>query len=289
LIPVLDDDKHYWVGDDEVEKLLKRGEGWLAAHPERETIVNRYLRRRRNLTRAATEQLLQSETPDVDEEIEKHNAEEAQIEKPISLHEQRLNAVLESLKTSGAARVLDLGCGEGRLLRALLKEKQFAEIVGMDVSFRALDTARDKLKLERLPEIQKQRIRLIQGALTYRDARLNGFDAAAVVEVIEHLDAPRLQAFERALFEFASPKTIVLTTPNREYNSVWETLPAGKLRHKDHRFEWTRKEFEDWANDVASRHEYSVSIAAIGPLDETRGAPSQMAIFTKATPQNMVA
>jgi 3' terminal RNA ribose 2'-O-methyltransferase Hen1 len=281
LIPVLDDDKHYWVGEDEVEKLLKRGEGWLAAHPERETIVNRYLRRRRHLTRAATEQLLQSENPDADEQAAQHDAEEEQIEKPLSLHEQRLGAVLEVLKSSGAARVLDLGCGEGRLLRLLLKEKQFTEIVGMDVAFRSLETAREKLKLERLPPLQAQRIRLIQGSLTYRDARLENFDAAAVVEVIEHLDASRLGAFERVLFEFAAPKLVVVTTPNREYNSVWETLPAGKLRHKDHRFEWTRAEFQEWAHDVAARHEYSVTFAPIGEEDETRGAPSQMAVFKR--------
>jgi 3' terminal RNA ribose 2'-O-methyltransferase Hen1 len=224
---------------------------------------------------------LQSENPDADEQAAQHDAEEEQIEKPLSLHEQRLGAVLEVLKSSGAARVLDLGCGEGRLLRLLLKEKQFTEIVGMDVAFRSLETAREKLKLERLPPLQAQRIRLIQGSLTYRDARLENFDAAAVVEVIEHLDASRLGAFERVLFEFAAPKLVVVTTPNREYNSVWETLPAGKLRHKDHRFEWTRAEFQEWAHDVAARHEYSVTFAPIGEEDETRGAPSQMAVFKR--------
>ncbi len=282
LVPVLDDDKHYWVNEDEVEKLLKRGEGWLATHPERELIVNRYLMRRRGLTRAATEQLLQNESPNADEETALHDAEEEQIEKPISLHEQRLKAVLEVLKESGANRVLDLGCGEGRLLRGLLKEKQFSEIVGMDVAFRSLEIARDKLKLDRMPPLQAQRIRLIQGSLTYRDTRLNGFDAAAVVEVIEHLDETRLLAFERVLFEFAVPKIVVLTTPNREYNSVWETLPAGKMRHKDHRFEWTRAEFEEWANGVAARRGYTVTLAPVGAEDETRGAPSQMAIFRSA-------
>jgi 3' terminal RNA ribose 2'-O-methyltransferase Hen1 len=281
LIPVLDDEKHYFVGDDEVEKLLKRGEGWLQNHPERETIIHRYLKRRRSLARAATAQLLQSENPDADEQEEKQDAEEAQIEKPLSLHQQRLDAVLGVLQASGAARVLDLGCGEGRLLRALLKEKQFAEIVGMDVSHRSLEMAADKLKLERMPEMQRARLKLLQGSLTYRDARLENFDAAAVVEVIEHLDASRLHSFERVLFEFAAPKTVVITTPNREYNSVWKTLPAGNLRHKDHRFEWTREEFQNWANGVALRQEYSVEISPVGPEDETRGAPSQMAIFRR--------
>jgi 3' terminal RNA ribose 2'-O-methyltransferase Hen1 len=282
LVPVLDDDKHYFVGEDEVEKLLQRGEGWLQNHPERETIIHRYLKRRRSLARAATQQLLQSEGIEDDEQAEIRDAEEAQIEKPLSLHQQRLDAVLGVLRASGAARVLDLGCGEGRLLRALLKEKQFAEIVGMDVSHRTLEMAKDKLKLERLPEMQRARLKLLQGSLTYRDARLENFDAAAVVEVIEHLDESRLHSFERVLFEFAAPKTVVITTPNREYNSVWETLPAGNMRHKDHRFEWTRAEFRQWASSVASRREYSVEISGIGPEDETRGAPSQMAVFQKS-------
>ena len=128
-----------------------------------------------------------------------------------------------------------------------MKDKTFAEIVGMDVSHRALEIASRKLRLEDLPTMQKERIRLIHGSLTYRDKRLAGYDAATVVEVIEHQDPPRLAAFERVLFEFARPQTVVVTTPNVEYNVKFETLPAGKMRHKDHRFEWSRAEFQAWA------------------------------------------
>ena len=277
LIPVLDDEKHYWVGDDEVEKLMTRGEGWLQAHPEREAIVNRYLRRQRSLTREALEQLTRDEAPNVDEISAAHDAEEAAVEKPLSLHEQRLEAVEAQLKNSGARRVVDLGCGEGKLLRRLVKEKQFSEILGVDVSHRALEIAHERL--ERLAPMQRERITLLQSALTYRDDRLRGFDAAAIVEVIEHLEPERLTAFARAVFEFARPATIVLTTPNREYNVKWETLPAGKMRHKDHRFEWTRGEFAKWAQGVGERFGYDVSIEAVGPEDEAVGAPSQMAVF----------
>jgi 3' terminal RNA ribose 2'-O-methyltransferase Hen1 len=277
LLPVLDDDKHYWIGDDEVEKLLSRGEGWLVSHPQREAIVARYLGRRKHLTRAAWEQL----TANDDEREEQHDREEEVIEKPISLHKQRLDAVMAELKASGAKRVLDLGCGEGRLLGLLLKEKQFAEIVGLDVSHRSLETALERLRFERLAPMQQARLKLWHGSLTYRDARLEGFDAAAVVEVIEHLDAARLAAFERVLWEFARPATVVLTTPNAEYNVMWPTLPAGKMRHKDHRFEWTRAEFQEWANKVAARFGYEVRFAPLGPEDETVGAPSQMAVFTR--------
>ena len=176
---------------------------------------------------------------------------------------------------------MDLGCGEGRLLRELLKDRQFEEILGLDASHRALEIASDKLKLERLPDQKREKIKLLHGALTYRDDRLRGYDAAALVEVIEHLDAPRLKAFERAIFEFARPETVVVTTPNREYNVKWESLPAGKLRHRDHRFEWNRAEFGNWAEKVASDYGYEIEVSALGPVDEELGAPSQMAVFRR--------
>lgn len=284
LLPVLDDDKHYWVGDDEVQKLLERGEGWLQSHPSRDLIVDRYLRRRRVLTRAAFEQLTRDEIVVEEEQTENEQVEtvaEAPEVKPMGLHEQRLEAVTNELKASGANRVLDLGCGEGKLLRHLMKDKQFEEIVGMDVSHRSLEMARDKLRFERMPPLQQKRLHLMQGSLTYRDARLEGFDAAAVVEVVEHLEPSRLAAFERVLWEFARPNVIVLTTPNRDYNAHWETLPEGEMRHKDHRFEWSRDEFSSWAQSVANRFGYSVRIEPMGDIDGDLGAPSQMAVFTR--------
>jgi 3' terminal RNA ribose 2'-O-methyltransferase Hen1 len=279
LIPVMDDDKHYFVGADEVEKLLRHGEGWLSAHPERDLIAERYLKHQRQLKQAALARLVDNESADADEESVQKDAEEAVIEQTISLHQQRLGAVLAALKSSGARRVLDLGCGEGRLLSMLLKESQFSDILGMDVSHRALEIAAERLRLEEMPAKKRERIHLIHGSLVYRDERLSGYEAAAVVEVIEHLDSPRLAAFERVLFEFARPGLILLTTPNREYNVKWESLPAGKFRHRDHRFEWTRAEFETWANRIATRYGYSVRFLPIGPEDSLVGAPSQMAVF----------
>jgi len=279
LIPVLDNDKHYWVGDDEVAKLLRHGEGWLASHPERDTITRRYLKHQRSLVDDALERLVDENDPNPDAAAEVHSQEEEAVERTISLNEQRLGTVLAAVKASGASRVLDLGCGEGRLLQALLKEKQFAEIVGVDVSHRALEIARDRLHYDRLPPMQKERIRFLHGSLIYRDQRLAGYDAAAVVEVIEHLDAPRLKAFERVLFECARPKTIVLTTPNREFNVKWETLPAGKFRHRDHRFEWSRAEFQEWAKAVAVRFKYQVRFVPVGSEDSKVGSPTQMAVF----------
>jgi 3' terminal RNA ribose 2'-O-methyltransferase Hen1 len=281
LIPVLDDDKHYWVGDAEVEKLIQHGEGWLRDHPERELITNRYLKHQKRLAREALSRLIGDEEPEAEEVAETRAREEEAIEKPISLADQRMGAVMAALRSSGAKRVLDLGCGEGRLLRELLKDKTFSDIVGMDVSHRALEIASQKLRLEDMPAMQKGRIRLIHGSLTYRDKRLSGFDAATVVEVIEHQDPPRLSAFERVLFEFACPRTVVVTTPNVEYNVKFETLPAGKFRHKDHRFEWTRSQFQNWANGIAERFGYAVRFLPIGPEDASVGSPTQMGIFTR--------
>jgi 3' terminal RNA ribose 2'-O-methyltransferase Hen1 len=175
--------------------------------------------------------------------------------------------------------VLDLGCGEGKLIRELLKEKQFEKILGMDVSVQALQRAVQRLGYERLPPLQRERVELIHGSLMYRDKRLEGFDAASVVEVVEHLDPPCLSAFERVLFEFAKPRTVILTTPNREYNVKWETLGAGKFRHADHRFEWTRQEFQAWASRIGERFGNKVRFVAVGPEDIAVGAPTQMAIF----------
>jgi 3' terminal RNA ribose 2'-O-methyltransferase Hen1 len=280
LIPTLDGDKHYWIGDDEVEKLLRHGAGWLAAHPEKELIVDRYLKRRKHLTRQAMERLLEDDQADPDEAHAAHANEEEVVEEKISLNQQRLGAVMAVLTASGAKSVLDLGCNTGNLLRYLLAEKQFERIVGMDVSHRVLEIAAEKLHLDRLAPIQRQRITLMQGSLGYRDKRLHGFDAAAVVEVIEHLDAPRLAAFERVLFEFAKPRTVVVTTPNVEYNVKFETLPAGKFRHQDHRFEWTREQFRTWAENIARRFSYSVLFLPVGPDDPVVGSPTQMAVFT---------
>jgi 3' terminal RNA ribose 2'-O-methyltransferase Hen1 len=283
LIPVFDGRKHYFVGEDEMEKLLAKGEGWLASHPEKDEIARRYLRFQPSLYRMALARLVQEEEPregDEDEQRPQEKAEES-LENPISLNEQRLGAVKAALRACGAKRVLDLGCGAGSLLRELLKDKQFEEIVGLDVSIRSLEAAQRRLKPERLPPAQANRLKLMHGSLMYRDKRMEGFDAAAVVEVVEHLDPPRLSAFERVLFEFARPQTVVLTTPNREYNVMWDTLPAGQFRHPDHRFEWTRQEFQDWATGIAARFGYAVRFLPVGPEEAKLGAPTQMGVFQR--------
>src|SRR6266550_8691394 len=270
----------YTITQDEVEKLLRLGADWLPSHPERELIVDRYLKHQRRLTRAALERLIEEDVDDPDAVIAACDAEELP-EADMTLRDQRLGSVLAALKGSAASRVLDLGCGEGALLKPLLADQQFQEIVGMDVSMRSLEIAKERLNLERLPERQARRIKLLQGSLMYRDQRLQGYDAAAVMEVIEHLDPPRLAAFERVVFHFARPATVVVTTPNIEYNVKFPTLAAGHLRHEDHRFEWTRLEFQAWANRVGTEHQYAVRFLAVGSEDPEVGPPTQMAVFSQ--------
>ncbi|WP_075732266.1 3' terminal RNA ribose 2'-O-methyltransferase Hen1 [Streptomyces acidiscabies] len=288
LLPVLDDAKHYWVTSEEVDKLLRAGEGWLAEHPEQKLITSRYLSRRWSLTRQALERLElvrlaetdDSEVEEIDNAVESETEAE---EKPTPLAVQRREAILAALRAAQASRVLDLGCGQGELVKELLKDVRFTEIVGLDVSVRALTIAARRLKLDRMGERQASRVTLRQGSLAYTDKGLKGYDAAVLSEVVEHLDLPRLPALEYAVFGAARPRTVLVTTPNVEYNVRWETLPAGHVRHGDHRFEWTREEFRTWAGEVAERHGYDVEFTPIGPDDPEVGPPTQMATFTQQT------
>ncbi|MEV6403780.1 3' terminal RNA ribose 2'-O-methyltransferase Hen1 [Streptomyces bobili] len=288
LLPVLDDAKHYWVAPDEVDKLLRAGDGWLPGHPEQKLITSRFLSRRWSLTRQAMERLELVRLAETDDSVveEIDNAVEAEAEteeKPTPLVVQRRDAIMAALGESGAARVLDLGCGQGQLVQALLKDPRFTEIVGVDVSMRALTIASRRLKLDRMGERQASRVTLFQGSLAYTDSRLKGYDAAVLSEVIEHLDLPRLPALEYAVFGSARPRTVLVTTPNVEYNVRWETLPAGHVRHGDHRFEWTRAQFRTWATEVAGRHGYEVDFVPVGPDDPEVGPPTQMAVFSMGT------
>ncbi|MGW4893926.1 3' terminal RNA ribose 2'-O-methyltransferase Hen1 [Kitasatospora sp. NPDC004240] len=321
LLPVLDGAKHYWVAPDEVDKLLAAGEGWLADHPEQALIARRYLSRRWSLTRTAMERLELARLAEADdreaEEIDNavddgdHPEEPdgpaspggtessaagatggavdgpdapAAEERAPSLAEQRRAAIVAALREVGAARVADLGCGQGELIGALLKDPAFTRVLGVDVSVRALTAAARKLRLERMSERQSARVELAQGALTYTDDRLKGFDAAVLSEVIEHLDLPRLPALEYAVFGAARPAAAVVTTPNVEYNVRWESLPAGHVRHADHRFEWDRAQFRAWAERVAATYGYTVVLRPVGPEDPEVGAPTQLALFRIGTP-----
>ncbi len=281
LLPVLDDSKHYWVSNDEIDKLLHRGGAWLRDHPRQELITRRYLRHQGRLAREALTRLLEGEQGDPELAADRQERAEERIERPLRLGEQRIDAVLEVLRDVNASRVLDLGCGEGRLLETLLRGGGFEEVTGVDVSYGALERAARRLRLEEMTPKQRERVSLVHSSLTYTDQRLAGYDAAAALEVVEHLDPARLPAFERVLFGHHRPDTVVVTTPNAEYNVRFEGLREGGFRNADHRFEWTRAQFREWAATAGDRYGYAVRHAGVGPADTQLGAPTQMAVFTR--------
>lgn len=272
LIHVLDDEKHYWVSNEEIEKLLNHGKGWLSSHPKLDLIMKRYLKRDKMLINSALQQLFENCTERSNVSFEKH--------KNNDLNTLRLEAVMGTLKSVNAKNVIDLGCGEGNLLFLLMRDSYFEKIAGMDISLETLARAKERIGCDRIPDAQKQRISLFQGSLTYRDKRFSGYAAAVATEVIEHLDQDRLQIFEKVLFQYAHPQNIILTTPNREYNINYPFLPENALRHKDHRFEWTRGEFQSWAKQTAVQYGYSVRFCDIGDDNPQTGSPTQMGVFS---------
>jgi 3' terminal RNA ribose 2'-O-methyltransferase Hen1 len=282
LLPVLDDAKHYWVSPDEVDKLVRAGAGWLTDHPERELITRRYLAHRSALYRTALARL--AEVDDTAAEQLDNATDEAlaldAADAPVPLAQQRHGAVLAALRAAGAHTVADVGCGPGALLAQLMADATFTRVIGADVSARALQAAGRRLRVEQMSERQQERLSLIQSSLTYRDQRLGGLDGMVLMEVIEHLEPARLPALERVVFADARPRTVVVTTPNVEHNVRFATLPAGSLRHRDHRFEWTRGQFEAWGLNTAGRHGYSVRFLPIGTDDPEVGPPTQLAVFT---------
>ncbi len=286
LLPVLDDAKHYWMAPDEVDKLIRAGEGWLATHPDRGTITRRYLANRRGLVRTALGRLADADESSEETldpaQVEEEPAPEDGEEQHVSLAEHRLQSVVQALRDEDARRVIDLGCGSGKLLARLAKDDFFSEVSGTDVSHRALTHAWRRLRWDEGRRPANDRVRdVFQGALTYADERFRGYEAAVLMEVIEHIDPPRLGAVERVVFAHAKPRVVVVTTPNAEHNVRYEGMAPGSMRHPDHRFEWTRDEFRAWADRVAGAHGYRVRHVPVGDDDPDVGAPTQMGVFTR--------
>jgi 3' terminal RNA ribose 2'-O-methyltransferase Hen1 len=280
LIPVMDDAKHYWVGEAEIDKLMAKGEGWLDSHPSRDLIVRRYLRNRGALARQALERL----APETSEEAlppETRVAPEEALEAPIRLNDLRLDAVVQAIRATGGTVVADLGCGEGKLLYRLVRERWIHRLFGLDPAARELEWAAKRLKLNEVGGPPEGRVTLLHGSLTYRDSRWAEADVAVLVEVIEHLDEDRLPLVERFVFGETAPKSVIVTTPNADYNALFPNLAAGAFRHPDHRFEWSRAQFEAWAGKIGKTYGYTCAFSGIGVEDETLGAPTQMAVFSR--------
>lgn len=279
LIPVFDKQKHYYISEDEIQKLLDHGEGWLADHPYKEKITRRYFTARKSYARKALDILLSDDMIETESAEEAENTEEKEERTP--LNTQRMETVKNAVLASGASSVIDLGCGECRLTSLLLNEQQIKKVTACDVSVAELEKAAQRLHLDRMQPYRRNKLTLIQASLTYRDKRFEGYDCACVIEVIEHIEPMRIPAFERAVFEFAAPRTVILTTPNREYNANYEHMQENTLRHGDHRFEWTREEFRAWTEHICEKFGYTCKISGIGDADENLGSPTQMGVFTK--------
>jgi 3' terminal RNA ribose 2'-O-methyltransferase Hen1 len=195
------------------------------------------------------------------------------------LHKERLDSVVDALCAGGAESVLDLGCGPGELLLLLAQQRQFRKIVGIDTSQEVLQEARHQLAVHRHPP-DGRRLCLYQASFTDFIEDLKGFDAVALVETIEHIPPGRLSLVERAVFFGYAPRTVIITTPNSEYNPL-HGMPPGQFRHPDHQFEWDRQKFRRWAQGVAGRTEYQVGFTDIGEVDPVVGGSTQMAVFSR--------
>lgn len=283
LLPALDGGKHYFIDEAEVEKLLRHAEDWLPSHPHREQISRAYLERRGHLVSQAEMELSRRVRPldDASQLVEQDVEETEHVDKPIRLHHVRLQRVRELLEATGVRSVVDLGCGEGKLLGELAGCRQLERIVGVDVTVKRLRYAAKRLKLDMLDDAERARFQLFQGSLLYADERLAQIEAAVLVEVIEHIEPVHLPTVVEVLFGTTRPKHVVMTTPNAEYNELFEDLPAGKFRHRDHRFEWTREEFRDFCESAAATHGYRATFESIGTEHAEHGAPSQLAHFVR--------
>ena len=197
---------------------------------------------------------------------------------PTSLHEERLTIVLDALRARGAARILDLGCGDGPLLLALAGDSYFTQITGLDISRKALEACAQNLAQANIA--LEQRVSLLNESFADANPKFQGYDAAVLLETIEHIPPDRLSKVERAVFSGFRPGVVLITTPNRECNEILG-VPSHRLRHPGHEFEWDRAKFQAWAQGVAARSGYHAAFMGLGPAHPVLGSPNQMALFTR--------
>lgn len=295
-LPALAGDKHYFVDDDDIDKLLRHGEGWLETHPRRDSIVRGYLKNLGALARDALTRLDPASTCDeesADQDLHDQDLHDREFRvgdlqgedfgddmaadrrmavgrRPLAA--ERIEAVAGMVRALGARSVLDVGCGEGRLLGTLSADGVFARLAGVDVSTDELGSATKRLE-------RRRGIELWQSSLLYTDARCRGFDVVVLMEVIEHIDRGRLPVAVDSVFETMQPGAVIVTTPNSEYNPVYGITDG--FRHPDHRFEFTRDEFESWCRGVAADHSYTVTTSGIGQVSDDVGTPTQCAVFRR--------
>ncbi len=260
LIPVFDNNKHYFVNNDEVEKLLSKGGDWIDVHPEKDFITSRYLNSK-FIDAKKLESLFSKEQNKMIEERKKN-----------SLNSQRLSQVTDVIESLNIKSLVDLGCGEGKLIKELLNNTSVEKILGVDISINVLKKAARKLKYDTV----KDKIELVQSSAVYYDERFTEYEAICLIEVIEHIDEQKLYLLKENVFNLVKPKYVIITTPNVEYNTVYE---LDGYRHSDHRFEWSRSEFRLWCEEICNQYNYDVEYFSIGEEMETVGNSTQMGVF----------
>ena len=282
LIPVFDKEKHYYVDEKEVDKLIRLSIDWLKDHPEKNRIVGRYFSKDKKLAVKALEALKIDEIKNDDIE-EDNTTSEKTIEKKVRLNDQRLETVKKTIIENNCKTVLDYGCGEGNLESILANESSISQITFTDISFNALKNTKFRIRSKMKNEDYDNKFSSFQSSLLYRDERCRNFDCICLIEVIEHIELNRLDTIVENIFGYYKSKIIIITTPNREYNIKYEFLEEDKLRHPDHRFEFTRDEFYKFVNNIVDndRYPYNAIIESIGEIDDTVGSPTMMAVFYK--------
>ncbi|WP_310831561.1 3' terminal RNA ribose 2'-O-methyltransferase Hen1 [Paenibacillus pedocola] len=291
LIPALDDYKHYYISDDEVDKIRRYGAGWLEEHPQRSLILKRTLRFAGAIKqyeamaakekRSTAENSVDSEDVPAAVTVSGESAvTEMQEEPKIRLNDLRYAAIAAAVEELYAkATIVDFGSGEGKLSAKLSSVPGVREIKAVEPSAASQLRAMDRFaKLADKPGIIVPDP--VTGSLFYFDESLRGKDVMILCEVIEHIDEYRLARVMENIFAEYAPKTLIVTTPNKDYNAVYE-MEQEELRHGDHRFEWGRKAFSVWCARWTETFDYTAELTGIGEGSVEFGYPTQMAIFTK--------
>lgn len=286
LLPVLDPSRHYFYDESEARKLFEKGGDWLKGHSSRDLIISRYLSKSKEL-RGYARQLFGNfqEKKDLDELIAETEELMRDWDDPddTSPHQQRHSQIIRDVVSWGARSVIDLGCGEGRLLERLVRIAPDMRVVGIEPSAREIERARKRLSNNPGKNLDP-RVEFVHGSAMYGDERFKDFDAAILSEVIEHVDEDRLSLLARSVFGIMAPRRVVITTPNGDYNRVFGLRP-GEFRHADHRFEWTLAECQAWVVGVTAAYPYEAEITPVGgrnaDADEGHGEVSHYIVFTK--------
>ncbi|MDN4617361.1 3' terminal RNA ribose 2'-O-methyltransferase Hen1 [Paenibacillus sp. PsM32] len=305
LIPVLDNYKHYYINEDEIERLRRYGEGWLSTHPQHDLMIKRSLRFA-PLIKEYEQQVANDASMDtLLTEISTHSVEDATaqaesaepleiidglettIEPPVvRLNELRYRAIVEQVSLLPQRKqVIDFGAGEGKLSVRLGQIEGVEQVWAVEPSMQSQLRAIDRFaKLEgRTDDVIPV---ITTGSLFYRDERWIDQDVIILCEVIEHINEVRLPQVIHTLFTDYRPQTLIITTPNREYNEVYD-MDTEEIRHADHRFEWTRAEFEQYCTQWIQNRPYTFTISGIGEKHEQYGQPTQMVVFHRTGGQQI--